>query len=1353
MVGAFVLAFAQRPGLQTADTKINLHVAPGRFLGQVATMWSATGQLGGVQAGQQSGYLFPMGPFFAAGHLLGAPDWVLQRLWLGLLLAALGVGTIMLLRALLGPARRAALLSGAAVAVLNPFVVTYVNRTTVTLLALAVLPWLLLAVHRGLAEPRSWRWPAMIALLIAVSGPGVNAAVTGWMLLAPVTLAIYELWLHPARRKRPAVGFLLRTLLLVFLTSLWWLIPAFIQSHYGNAFLSFTEQPGTVWGTTSASETLRLMGFWLSYVGIGFAGRAIPYFDDAPTLLFSAPVVLATLLLPACALGGFAWTRRWRYGPFFVLLTILGALIVGAGYPDGTPLRHGLYFLYNHVAALQFLRTSYKAGPLLVISLAALVAALVEYSGARLTPWAKRAAVLAGGSVLALAAWPMTTGRAQDRQVSFRAVPAAWRAVAADLDRDLPAGSRAIVLPGELFAFYRWGGTVDPILPALTSRPVAERTEVPYADPRATDLLWEIDALVSQRRLLPGQLDPLLSLIGVRSIVTATDLDPARSDSPSPADVAAELGTASAAYGPRRGFAPTDSPGSSVVLPEVRRADLSTARPGVRLEPRSAPLVVDGSAATLAGLASFGQLPSGRPIRYAGDLSPSALRATFGSGGELVIGDSNRRQAFAASTLEQDRGPILTAADTVSADGVILDPFGRGADFETVAVYDGISDVRSPASPQTPQFPEHAAFAALDGDPATFWLADPTLDPARRRLEVDFTEARNIPIVSLLPYGGVRAVTIAGRTYVVHAGWNRLPLHLRNARTLTVGLDGQGWMGIRELRIPGLHPARLLRLPIDGTHALSGMSLNGVSLEYVFERVTGDDPLRRDPLPSTDPLDPLHPGDAETVLARRFTLPVARTFTARAWLNVAATAPDPVLDRLAGYRGAVIVSSSGRAAGLPGDRGSRAFDGNPRTAWVAPWRSGIVPWLEWKLPRPVRLPALRLVPAAAPVGVPTRVELSWPGGSSGPLTVGPGGRVRLPRPPRASRYRLAILAAGPAARPYVGIAEVLGAKVPAVREAAGPLRAGCGSVVMRLGSQRLALRPGGTIAQFDAGDAVPAASCGRGIGLAAGEQTLLGLPGPLLVDELALRSPGAGAATVDAGTVAARYRSDGTPVSARLDVREPAWLVIGQGYDRGWRASCDGHSLGAPVPIDGYANGWPVGPGCRKVSFAFAPQGTANIGYVVSALAGVLCLALIIVRRRKATIPLARTGASAARPARRTRSPRPLPLGRALLTAVAVAAAFGVVFGLRAGAVALPVTALLLWRGAEARQLTAGVGLLLGVVVPLLYLWDPASSAGGNHAGYPAQHLAAHWAAVAAIGLLLAAVALTLPEVERGAPD
>src|SRR6476620_6441643 len=84
---AFSLALAQRWGLESSDTKIDLHVDPVSFLGDVAAAWSPTYDLGHVQGGQYGGYLLPMGPFFALGRLIGLSPWLVQRLWLGLVLA------------------------------------------------------------------------------------------------------------------------------------------------------------------------------------------------------------------------------------------------------------------------------------------------------------------------------------------------------------------------------------------------------------------------------------------------------------------------------------------------------------------------------------------------------------------------------------------------------------------------------------------------------------------------------------------------------------------------------------------------------------------------------------------------------------------------------------------------------------------------------------------------------------------------------------------------------------------------------------------------------------------------------------------------------------------------------------------------------------------------------------------------------------------------------------------------------------------------------------------------------------------------------------------------------------------
>ena len=163
---------------------------------------------------------------------------------------------------------------------LNPYVVVFTARTTVTLLGYAALPWLLVCVPRGLRAPRSWWWPAAFALIVTASGGGVNAAVTAWVLAGPVLLAAFArvdgdvVWRD--------VGALLgwRTVLLSGLASAWWVVPLLVQSRYGVDFLRFTEQPGTIWSTTSLPESLRLMGYWISYLGVGYGGMLRPYFGD-----------------------------------------------------------------------------------------------------------------------------------------------------------------------------------------------------------------------------------------------------------------------------------------------------------------------------------------------------------------------------------------------------------------------------------------------------------------------------------------------------------------------------------------------------------------------------------------------------------------------------------------------------------------------------------------------------------------------------------------------------------------------------------------------------------------------------------------------------------------------------------------------------------------------------------------------------------------------------------------------------------------------------------------------------------------------------------------------------------------
>ncbi|MBX5442492.1 MAG: DUF3367 domain-containing protein, partial [Solirubrobacteraceae bacterium] len=1020
--GCLALALLQRPGRAVTDTKIDLHVDPGRFLADAGAPWTADISLGHVQSGQYGGYVFPMGPFHALLRELGLSAWVTQRLWLAALLLLAGWGVLRLLDALAGRPRGIVHAVAAAAFVLNPYVVTYTSRVSVTLLAYAALPWLLLIVHRGLRE-RTWAWPAAFALIVTSSGGGINAAVTFWALVGPLLLLLYE----PAMRFvgwRPAWTFTWRTALLGAVTSLWWVVPLAVQSKWGLPFLPYTEQPGTIWGSTSASESLRLMGFWLSYVGVGYGDVLHPYTSNAGTLVFWAPAILGSLLLPALALGGFAWTRRWRYAPFFLLMTLVGVLIMIAGFPEGTPLRRGMNFAYNHLVSLQTLRTTYKAGPLPALGLAVLggLAAGVAWRAlAARRPPLRALVPVAAALVLAFAAWPLLRGKGVEDQLTWKRVPAAWTDVAADLDAGLGDDRRAMVLPGQLFSYYDWGGTVDPILPTLARRPVAVRQVVPFADLRSVELQWATDALISQRRVIGDQLARLLDLQSVGAVVTATDDDRGRSGALDPNAAARELALGGlddpdATYGPtRRERARDGALAAPLDLPQIRRQDLE-ARSMVRLYPRDRATIVDGSAEGIVELAAFDDLPRDVPLRYAADLTAGEIRELAAAGSEVVVTDTNRRRVFVPSQLQANLGATLAPDDPISADGHQLNPWPeRDTSVQTVARIDGVRWVRAPFSPQIPQFPERRPFAALDGDPGTAWVADRTLTADRWYLEVRLERRMDVPYLDLLPYGDERgrvtAVAVNGRRFPVHDGWNRLPVDLRDVDTLRIamvdvtdppaGVDG-GAGGIRELRIPGVTATEALRVPAVAQDALRGADLSRTPLAYLFARTTGADPFHRDavhgPWSAGDVRDA---GDGETGLRRIIDPPAARTWTLRGWASAAFDAPDHELDALVGGDVPGRFDSSSRYEGLPGRRASSAFDGRPGTAWIGGYgASAGRAWLAWTTPRRTTVRTLRITAPREAVRVPARVRLVVDGEAGPALDVDAGGRVALPRPVR-----------------------------------------------------------------------------------------------------------------------------------------------------------------------------------------------------------------------------------------------------------------------------------------------------------------------------------------------------------------
>jgi hypothetical protein len=182
---------------------------------------------------------------------------------------------------------------------------------------------------------------------------------------------------------------------------------------------------------------------------------------------------------------------------------------------------------------------------------------------------------------------------------------------------------------------------------------------------------------------------------------------------------------------------------------------------------------------------------------------------------------------------------------------------------------------------------------------------------------------------------------------------------------------------------------------------------------------------------------------------------------------------------------------------------------------------------------------------------------------------------------------------------------------------------------------------GTTKAALD-GDGLEVSLCGSargGISLPAGTNLLQAADGSVSgidLDQLALDSapggapmalpgngllapvPTASAAGAPAVTVVSK---SATSATLRIGgATKPFMLVLGESLNKGWRATVSGGgALTDHVLVDGFANGWVVTPGrggvpegrSFVVDLSFAPQEGVDLALVLSAVAVLLCLAIV----------------------------------------------------------------------------------------------------------------------------------------------
>ncbi len=1397
---AYVPILLTRPGRVSADTKTYLLIDPADVLGSAASMWDPSVGAGTVPH-QNIGYLFPLGPYYGAAELIGLPDWVAQRLLWGTLVFAAAAGTYRLARWIGWTATSAAV--AATAYGFSPYLLSYLARLSVILAPWAAMPWMILLAARA-ARTRSWRPAAQFAVVVALVG-SVNATALVFAGLGPVLWLLADV---AARRVRvvDALAAAARIGIAAVAISAWWIAGLVVQGRYGLPILRYTETYQAVASASTPTELLRGLGYWFFYGGdrLGaWVGPAAAYVDD-PAVMFLgfalAGLALLGLLVP--------FPRR---GTAVLLLAVGLTVSAGAAPLGGSPWSGGWYGTWFETVATettvgQALRSTPRALPLVVLAMAlGLGAGTGRVAGLVPRRWPRvdraRARRLVGATAVGLVLVQLhpwfTGGVLTPSLLRDEELPAHVTELAEYLDAS--GDGRVWEVPAADFANYRWGGTVDPVLPGLIDRPYLARELVPQGGDGTADLLDAVERRIAEGWSEPEALAAVAAVFDVDTLAVRNDLEHERFRLARPGPLWSDLRDA---LGAPDHAGPTTTDDTAIPLldeatlahrdaadrfPVVAAFELGETPP-VSAVTATAPIILAGNGDGVVDLAGAGMLPADRPILYAATLDQAT-----GLGGEgldptgsdpwWVVTDTNRRRGRRWSTVANNLGALETAHGPVAEDDDPgdnrLDVFGDRATDQTVAVHRGdVADVRASSyGNEIAYTAEDAPFHAVDGDPSTAWRAGVFAPTRGLRLSIDLREPIDPGVVTLLQpvtgavnrritdvritLDGERSVdaaldetslTVPGQPVALPPGpFRSLELEVLGdsvgALASYAGLPG---VGFAEVGLGDARDERYARLPdLTDTSIFDEDAARDDRLTWILTR------QRLDPA-TTNRSAP------ESIIARELEVPARRTVRLGGEARLAADAPDAVLSEALGEP--VRVVADRRLPGSPAARGLSAVDGDLATAWETPFDDVVGA-------------TLRLAPAGG--GTTDAVTVSWldDGRHSIPRALeirGGDGQVRslaLPEtrpvdgvatatvsvePLPADGLRVTVTAVDELTTPEyfsgaprvlpVGIAELAfdGVALPGAPAGRG-LDTGCRDDLVELDGRPLAVRVTGDRATALGRGELTVEACDDSLVLDAGTHRLVTTRGATTgfdLDRLVLDTGEAAGARPAATTVPVQLTGqDDTSFTATLaPSADPLWLQLNQSRNDGWTATVDGRDLGPPVLVDGYANGWLLPPSTaeRSVELRWTPQSGVRWALIVSVAAAVVMLGILLATRRHR--PPAHRTTPVGRPWNHARWWPACVVGALLLAAGWAPAAVGAgVLALRGRRPALP-----------AAVVVAAGAIAAGPVVVLQWRYDyPSGPDWPSRFGWTSTFA---WMAVAAVVATAAASGAVRPRPQRRAP-
>jgi len=869
-------------GQVTPDTKTYLYLNPAKFLKQVVSMWDPTVALGTVTH-QYVGYLFPMGPFFLLLHWIGVPVWIAQRLWFGSILfaAALGVRYLSRTLGLDSPGRVIAALAY----MMTPFVLQYSGRISVLLLPYAALPWMIGLIAKAVKSD-GWRYPALFALVV-LTVSSVNASTIFFAGLGPVLWIVFAVVTKETTIRR-ALRATLKTGLLTAGVCLWWVIGLLIESGYGVDVLKYTETVLTTSSGSTAAEVIRGLGYWYfyGYDNLGAWTRsALLYTGNSYVLALS-------FFVPVAAFIGAALSR-WRYRAFFVLLLLTGLIFSVGPHPLSAPTPFGKLlgnFLTTSTIGLAF-RSTDRATPLAALGLAFLLGAGVS------ALWAKRARF--GGWTAALVALLIVVANPAlfngdtiaNNFTQPATLPAAQMHAISYLNHT-GGSSRVFGLPGNDFASYLWGNTVDTPQPAYLNRPYVTHEQQVMGSLATAETLYAIDDPIQERIANPLALAPMSRLLSAGNVLVQYDTNSKHYGTIPATQLSKLFSPIPQGLSNEHKFGTSNSLNASGTgtLPEVAVYTVTNPRPITRAESDTGAMLVAGDSFGLNDLAGVGLLNSKSAIYFSGSLAadPQRTRSLAKQGALLVVTDSNRKQGFRWTAISSLAGQIETPSQNPAASDTSDSPIelfpSAGLSSKTLASYLGIqSATASSYGSPVGYTPEDRPFNALDGNLVTAWRTGITYSPIGQWWQVSYNSPSTIDHLSLVqPQNGNRSASITsvnlvfdnGTTYPVsltaaslQPGGQLISFPAQTFKTLRIVITQTTpgpWtgVGLAEVNVPDHTATEVIQMPSDLLSTLGSSSLNN--------RLTLEMSRWRTSLPGRS--------DAQTTIVRSFTLPTARSF-------------------------------------------------------------------------------------------------------------------------------------------------------------------------------------------------------------------------------------------------------------------------------------------------------------------------------------------------------------------------------------------------------------------------------------------------------------------------------------------